>query len=742
MSTPNTAGAPWGATADEWNHMATQLGLESDLLPVVSNPGATISEKSKMRDLGKTPSRYDTHRKVVGIPKWTQHVSTDRDVARWLRDSDLGICIQTRRVRALDIDIADPAAAQRVRDLVELGCGALPRRFRQATGKCLLAFDMPGDFAKRIIRTEHGLIEFLANGQQFIAIGTHTSGTRYEWCDADGVIGLPAEIPALTPAEFEVLWQALVDEFALPEGESRVRNGMVPTVARSRDDLKDPVVAWLDENGWVLEHERDGKVHVRCPWEDEHTSDSGPSATSWFPAGVGGFAMGHFRCLHAHCAARTDGDFLEEIGYSADDFEIIEAVADAKGTVQLALPPFARDRSGAPLATLNNVLMALRRPDVSGWRLGFDEFLDLLMIGPEGGTWRPFDDPDYTMLRSALEAKGFKSVSSELIKDSVRMIARDQRFDSAKQWAATLTWDGVPRVERFYSTYFGTEDTPYTRAVGRYSWSALAGRCVEPGVKADMAPVLIGLQGAGKTSAVEVLAPIPEAFVEINLEKKDEDIARSLRGKMVAEIAELRGLQSRDAEAIKAWASRRFEEWIPKYREFSTRFPRRCLLIGTGNRDGFLDDDTGERRWLPMHVGTVDVAGVERDRDQLWAEGLVLFASEGICWQDAYQLAKAEHHKFKVGDPWQEHIAEWLERDDMDGPRDTFRTIDVLLSALGFSVQKITRKDEIRVAKVLRMLGYEKGNKRIGGQVLKVWERAENSKVDERAENSAFSDLA
>jgi predicted P-loop ATPase len=189
-------------------------------------------------------------------------------------------------------------------------------------------------------------------------------------------------------------------------------------------------------------------------------------------------------------------------------------------------------------------------------------------------------------------------------------------------------------------------DTPYTRAVSAYTWTALAGRCLEPGVKADMAPVLIGLQAAGKTTAVEALAPFNDAdesaFVEINLTKKDEDIARSLRGKLVGEIAELRGLQSRDAESIKAWVSRRFEEWTPKYEEFGTRFARRLLLIGTGNKDGFLDDETGERRWLPMRVGAVDVAGIRRERDQLWAEGRTGSAlGRGLA--DAYELAKAEH---------------------------------------------------------------------------------------------------
>src|SRR4051812_30511396 len=109
----------YGATPTEWAAWQA-LGVEDDLLPVVSNLHAKISERSKMRDLGKTPSRYDSRREVVGIPKWTTNIATDKDVARWAKDNDLGICVQTRQVRAIDIDIADPVHAQRVRDLVEL----------------------------------------------------------------------------------------------------------------------------------------------------------------------------------------------------------------------------------------------------------------------------------------------------------------------------------------------------------------------------------------------------------------------------------------------------------------------------------------------------------------------------------------------------------------------------------------------------------------------------------------------
>jgi hypothetical protein len=730
-----TPTAPWGATPEEWARLADTLSLRADLLPVVSNPHAKISQRSKLRDLGKTPSRYDQAGEVVGIPKWTVHATTEHDIRRWMKNSDLGICVQTRNVRAIDIDIADPVAAQQVRDLIELAAGALPVRFRSSTGKCLLVFRMPGSFGKRIIRTEHGLIEFLATGQQFVAVGTHQSGSRYEWADSDGVIGLPAAVPEMSPAEFEALWQGLADALALKEDGASVtvRNGMVPAVPRRAGDMRDPVVAWLDENGHVREHERDGRVHITCPFGGEHTSDSGPSATTYFPAGVGGFDQGHFRCLHAHCAGRGDGDFADALGLSAlvvGDFDDtaaqIAALPAVAGPPGAPLPAFTRDRSGRIEAELNNLLLALPREDLTGAAVARDTFKACTMWG-EGGVWRRFTDTDYTRLRSMLERKGFKPVGADMMRHAVAQHAEDHQFDSAQQWADGLAWDGVPRVERFLSAYFSVADTPYARAVSRYLWTALAGRCLVPGCKADMVPVFVGAQGVGKTTAVLALAPTPDTFVEVDLTRKDDDTSRMLCGRLVGEIAELKGLHGRDSDYIKSFLSRTHEAWIEKWHTTPTEFGRRLLMIGTGNNAEFLDDETGERRWLPVAVGRVDVPGIEAARDQLWAEGVALFKAGGVAWADAQRLAVAEHGKFKITDIWHPLIERWLGRDSMDGESAEkrgdapFTALTLLTSAVGISADRANRAAEMRVARVLRQLGYEQERVRVGNKQVRQW---------------------
>lgn len=406
---------------------------------------------------------------------------------------------------------------------------------------------------------------------------------------------------------------------------------------------------------------------------------------------------------------------------SVDEFDVIEV----KSNEPLPLPKFRREKDGSITATVDNVTMAVRRPDVCGIDIKFDTFRDEIMFSSPGrGQWQSFTDPDYVRLRITLERGGFKPIGRELIRDVVQLVAAENPFDSAQLWLSGLQWDGVPRVEKFLTTYFSAEDTEYTRAVSLYIWTALAGRVVSPGIKADMAPILVGDQGAGKSSAVAAMVPAADFFTEISFHEKDEDLSRKMRGRLIAEIGELRGLHTKELEGIKAFITRTHENWVPKYREFAVQFPRRLVFIGTTNKDEFLADETGNRRWLPVRVGQVHVDNIRRDRLQLWAEARELFTGSGVQYATAQALAGDAHSEHTIQDSWVDVVGDWLDRpDDLtnDAPRTRkfLRVTEVLVEALGFTERNISRKEETRMSTTLRALGYARKKVRIDGK--SVW---------------------
>lgn len=703
----------YGATPAEWAQFDLILGLGEDLLPVVSNPKAAISPMSKMKATGKTPSVYNKARQVAGLPNWTTLRSTPADIAKWSGEPDYGICLQTRLVRALDIDVEDADKAGAIADFIDHWLTQhLPFRRRGNSGKMLLAFRLAGQFAKRVLKVDGGIVEFLADGQQFVAVGTHPSGARYEW-----VGGLPDEFPELTLEEFEALWAALVAEFGIEEQ----RGGAL----RKRGEdlgLEDDVVDQLDVLSWG----RDGQAFITCPFKDGHSMDSGETETAYFPAGTGGYQQGHFKCLHASCAGRSDAEFLSALGLGVEnDFKALPDVAPER-----ELPMLERDKTGRILATLENLESVLLRADVCGEYIAFDEFRDEVMYAPWGqeGQWRSFYDDDYTRLRIHLARNGFRPISREMMRDVVHRVVRLKRFDSAIEWLKGLKWDGTPRVAGFLSRYFGATDVAYTRAVSEYLWTALAGRVLAPGVKADMVPVLIGQQGVGKTYGVSSLVPSADHVESINLVERDADLARRMRGKLVIEIGELRGLHSRDMETIKEFITRTHESWVPKYQEFAQKYPRRCVFIGTTNQEEFLADPTGNRRWLPVRCGVVCVKDIVRDRLQLWAEAREMFdLLGGVSWRDAQRLAEAVHDEHRMTDTWEEEITEWLDRpDSMDGTTPASKGYvlvnEVLRGAFGMDLKNVRRGDEMRVASILREKGYVRKVLRVGKKLHKAWE--------------------
>lgn len=697
----------WGASPQDWMQFDLMLGLTEDLLPVVSNPNGEISPLSKMKGLGKTPSVYNAQRKVVGIPDWTAKKATGGEVERWSKEEDYGICIQTRRVRAIDIDISSEDDARSVADFMRvwLGGRALPTRRRANSGKSLLAFTLTdGDYAKRHFRTATGLVEFLATGQQFVAVGTHPSGARYEW---EG--GVPDSFPSLTGQEFEALWAALVERFAVEPATSG--KGVARKPKLDDMDVVDPLYEWLAENALALDYGSEGQAFIECPWKDGHSSDSGVTETAYFPKGGRGYERGHFKCLHASCAARTDSEFEDALGYRMTEIEALPAVVETGEPEPL---PFMerKPKTGRLLATLPNLRVALMRGDMFGYQLRYDTFFASPMIARYGsGVWHEVTDAHELMLRDKLQSEhGFEPIGKELMRDAVNHVANLCTFDTAQHWLSGLRWDGVPRVENYFHKYLGVADSAYTRGVSRYIWTAMAGRVMVPGIKADMVPVLVGGEGLGKSSAVQAMVPNPCFFTEIDLAHRDADLARLMRGKLIGEIGELKGMKKADKEAVKAFITRLKEEWVEKYQSRVTAMPRRIIFLGTTNIFEFLDDPVGGRRWLPMEVGKILVDLIKADLLQLWAEALVMFDVGGVDWSVS-ELASAERENYRERDTWDEVIREWLYtpvEGDGTRPVDTriLTTREVLTGALGMADARVTRHDAARVEASLGRLGY------------------------------------
>jgi predicted P-loop ATPase len=554
------------------------------------------------------------------------------------------------------------------------------------------------------------------------------TGKPYEW----GGHGSWRNIPQM-PTELLALWQGMVKpdtKVAREPSEDRVRmssDAMRETVAQHDPD--GDYDSWV-RVGMALHHETDGSeegFHIWDQWSQlgdkyKGTSDLESHWRSFRSDGPNPVTMASLRVATPADKGEFSVITQDEVDAAMRQLPVVPGTKQrmqVSETVAQQLAKLDRDKGGYAYATLPNVLTVLEMPEICRSNICFDEFKSELMIAPSDDpkAWRPIRDTDYTAARLWLENEAlFYPVSKELVRDTVHYIGESHKMDSAQEWLLSLQWDGVERIKDFMPRYMGTLDAAYERSVGVYLWTALAGRVMEPGCQADMCPILVGKQGIGKSRGIQAMVPDPSFYVEIRLDEDDDDIARKMRGVLIGEIAELRGLRTSDADRIKAFVTRTHEKWTPKYMEHSTTFARRLVMIGTTNEDEFLSD-TENRRWLPVRTTGVNTAAIKRDMEQLWAEAYEMWLASGIVWRNAEELGRTARGEFETEDNWQPTVQRWLD----ETKADHYTTADILTLGIGIDARNISKAHEMRLGKIMRTLGFERSQKRVGGKSTKVW---------------------
>jgi hypothetical protein len=191
--------------------------------------------------------------------------------------------------------------------------------------------------------------------------------------------------------------------------------------------------------------------------------------------------------------------------------------------------------------------------------------------------------------------------------EALERACEKNRFDPVRDYLDRLTWDGVPRVDKWLTTYFGAADTPLHRAFGRKTLIAGVRRARQPGCKFDTMLILEGTQGQGKSKALRILAG-DDSFSDAQIKWEDQRQQQEIVGGVwIHEIGELAGLKKADVENVKQFLSRQSDRGRPAYGRFLVDRPRRCIFIGTLNPvkgAGYLTDPTAraERRALSVRA--------------------------------------------------------------------------------------------------------------------------------------------
>jgi predicted P-loop ATPase len=349
------------------------------------------------------------------------------------------------------------------------------------------------------------------------------------------------------------------------------------------------------------------------------------------------------------------------------------------------------DAKGRPLSVVENAYVAIESDEALRDALAYDEMqrTPMLMhqVGyPIGGDLKepcPLTDVHVIEIQRWLQRAGLERIGREVVFDAVNAYTRAHGYHPVLDYLENQEWDEQTRVDTWLSTYLGAENSPYTRAIGRMFLIEMVARIFEPGCKADYMPVLEGPQGALKSTACAVLA---EPWFSDNLPDiatAGKDVSQHLKGKWLIEISEMHAMNRAEASLLKSFISRTTERYRPSYGRCEVHEPRQCCFIGTTNKEMYLRDETGGRRFWPSKCGNINIDRVVPDRDQLFAEATKLYREGTTWWPEAEferkHMVPQQAARYE-GDAWEPVVRKYL------GNKTRVTLLEVAVGALKFEV--------------------------------------------------------
>jgi predicted P-loop ATPase len=366
--------------------------------------------------------------------------------------------------------------------------------------------------------------------------------------------------------------------------------------------------------------------------------------------------------------------------------------------------------TGKPLPIIANALLALRRDSGLRDAFAYDEMARTAMLmHPIGSPLAPFEpraiiDEDVAYVSEYLQQCGLKHIGSSVVRDAIGARARENSYHPVRDYLDGLVWDGTKRANVWLHTRLGADHTDYTSAIGRMFLIAMVARIYEPGCKSDHMIVLEGLQGALKSSACAVLGGpwFSDALPDVSGGK---DVSQHLRGKWLIEVGEMHAMGRAETTLLKSFITRQVEKYRPSYGHHEVEEPRQCVFIGTTNRETYLRDESGGRRFWPVKTGSIDVDGLAEDRDQLFAEAVHLYRLGEPWWPDRafeQQHIKQEQEARYEADAWEDLIKDYV------ATQAKVTIGQIAQHALFFDKSKIGTADQRRIAAILELLGWHR----------------------------------
>lgn len=374
------------------------------------------------------------------------------------------------------------------------------------------------------------------------------------------------------------------------------------------------------------------------------------------------------------------------------------------GTPRAAAPEQARDDQAD-----DDTSAAITMLKKLGYSFALNDLNDTVEVNG-----KPIDDIVAAEMRVKMRRAGFKGMDA--LQDEIVFEAAQNRYHPISHYLGSLQWDGTDYIGQL-AAMMESEDSPMHYADGRvvplhalYLKRWLVGAVAKAlDRKQNVMLVLAGPQNLGKSTFVRWLAGgVPDYHLESGIDTKDKDNDIRLMSHFIWEVCELDATTRKaDVAALKAFITKHKVVVRKSYGKHDTTKPALCSLVGTvNNAGGFLNDETGNRRFLVTTITRLDWAYENLPIDQVWAQAVALYQA-GEPWRLTEEEAahqERQNQEYDVETPLEGWIAHFFEFTGRDDHRITLADV---YDRLAERVRQ-TQKTDNEISRVLRKFGAER----------------------------------
>jgi hypothetical protein len=681
--------------------LATHNAAGHEFIPL---HGASDIGKDGKR-IGKQPlyNAWPT-KAAMTLEAAVSHMQAGWNVGIRLRDTDLVIDVDPR-----NFETGDDPVARLWKDFALPGCPFV----RTGGGGFHFYLRKPSDLEVVDKLAAYKGIEFKSKGRQVVAAGSiHPDTGRLYALDDDPIALLLSEAPEATTVLVDAIRRPISVASSGEPGEITPEKLARLLSVHNVFKYNGCHDAWL-RIMMASHHGTNGEgVDEFVAWslgDPDYADDEAVIRDKWNSLAVkpDGVKLG---TLLKALADDGHGAFIEEVLRSP-------AIEDFPDDLPVEIvPPAFLEKAGRIESNYRNTQRAVEAGDLG---VAYDELANRAVLRAERLPWtrdigRELNDDLIRIVREwIMEQFGFEPKKDD-VSDVLFALATKNTFNPVVEYLDGLVWDGVERVDGLLPAYFGSADGAYERAVGRKLMLAAVRRARRPGTKFDTVPILEGKQGSGKTSALRVLGGRWHSDAELG-RLDGKDAPGILHDVWILELGELTSMGKADVDHLKAFVSRMEDRYRPPYGKTVKTYPRRCVFVGTTNSNSYLQDLTGNRRFLPVQTGAIDLEALKRDRDQLWAEaGRIEAGGESLVLpENLWSEAALRQDERLANDPWVDAVKMYLVKDES---RTRYSSQELLEDALGVPCNRQNQREAKRLSAVMARLGFQhKANVRVGG---------------------------